>query len=74
VGSFLGVQFYSIDLPACHCTNAMQFFSHNCSVVLLEFRDGDSTCCYFILENSFQCPRIFVIPDEFANCSISVKY
>ena len=25
VGSFLGLQFSSIDLPACHCTNTMQF-------------------------------------------------
>jgi hypothetical protein len=27
VGSFLGLQFYSIDLPACHCTSTMQFLS-----------------------------------------------
>jgi hypothetical protein len=24
VGSFLGLQFYSIDLPVCHCTSTMQ--------------------------------------------------
>ena len=57
MGSFLGLQLYSIDLPACHCTNTMQFFVfvfvflfvcfvlfffyHNCSVVQLEVRDGD---------------------------------
>jgi hypothetical protein len=26
VGSFLGLQLSSIDLPSCYCTNAMQFF------------------------------------------------
>jgi hypothetical protein len=26
VGSFLGLQFYCIDLPVCLCTNTMQFF------------------------------------------------
>jgi hypothetical protein len=26
VGSFLGLQFYSIDLPVCRCTSTMQFF------------------------------------------------
>jgi hypothetical protein len=25
--SFLGLQFHSTDLPACHCTNATQFLS-----------------------------------------------
>jgi hypothetical protein len=25
VGSFLGLQFYSIDLPVCRCTNTVQF-------------------------------------------------
>jgi hypothetical protein len=25
VGSFLGLQLYSTDLPACHCTNTVQF-------------------------------------------------
>jgi hypothetical protein len=27
VGSFLCLQFCSVDLPACHCTNTMQFLS-----------------------------------------------
>jgi hypothetical protein len=44
-------------------------FDHNCSVVQLEIRGGDSTRSYFIIENSFCYPRFFVIPDEFANCS-----
>jgi hypothetical protein len=33
VGLFLGLQFYSIYLPACHCTNTMQFISLSfCSI------------------------------------------
>ena len=43
-------------------------FYHNCSVVQLEVRDGDSTRSSFIVENSFCYPRFFVILDEFANC------
>ena len=27
VDSFLGLQFYCIDLPVCHCTSTMQFFT-----------------------------------------------
>jgi hypothetical protein len=42
-------------------------FYHNCSVVQLEVRDGDSTRGSFVVENSFFYPRFFVIPDEFAN-------
>jgi hypothetical protein len=34
----------------------------------LEVRNGDSTGGSFIVENSFCYPRVFVIPDEFANC------
>ena len=43
-------------------------FYHNCSVVQLEVRDGDSTRGAFFVENSFCYPRFFVIPDEFAYC------
>jgi hypothetical protein len=43
-------------------------FYHNCSVVQLEIRHGDSTRGSLIIENSFCYPRFFVIPDEFANC------
>jgi hypothetical protein len=36
VSSFLGLQFYSIDLPACHCTIPCSFY-HYCSVVQFLF-------------------------------------
>ena len=42
-------------------------FSHNCSVVQLEVRDGDSTRVSFIVENSFCYSRFFGIPGKFAN-------
>jgi hypothetical protein len=60
VGSFQGLQFYSIDLPVCHCTSSMQFY-HNCSVIQLEIRNGDSTKVSFIAENSFcySSPLVF---------------
>jgi hypothetical protein len=67
VGSFLGLQFYPIDLPVCCCSNS---FYHNCSVVQIEIRYGDSTRDSFIVENSFCYPTFFVIPDEFTNCSL----
>jgi hypothetical protein len=68
VGSFLGLQFYSIDLSACHCTTTMQFLS-GLLCVELEVTDGDSTRRSFIVENSIRYPGFFVIPDEFENCS-----
>ena len=43
-------------------------FYHNCFVVQLEVRDGDSPRSSFIVENSFRYPRFFVIPNEFENC------
>jgi hypothetical protein len=43
-------------------------FNHNCSVIQLEVRDGDSTRSTSIVENSFCYPKFFVIPDEFENC------
>jgi hypothetical protein len=54
-------------------------FYHNCSVVHLEVRDGESTrvfffFSFFIVENSFCYPRFFVIPDEFANCPFLLCY
>ena len=45
-------------------------FYHNCSVIQLEVRDGDSPKSSFIVENRFCYPRFFVIPDEFANSSM----
>jgi hypothetical protein len=68
VDSFLHLQFYSIDLPVSHCTSTMQFFFHNCSVVQLEVRHGDSTRGSFIVEKGFCYPMFFIIPDEFTNC------
>jgi hypothetical protein len=44
-------------------------FYHNCSVVELEVRDGDSPRGSFIVEKSFGYLRFFVIPDEFGNYS-----
>jgi hypothetical protein len=37
-------------------------FYHNCSLVQLEVRHGDSPRGFFIVENSFCYPRFFVIP------------
>jgi hypothetical protein len=52
LGSFVGLQFDSIDLPAYHCTNTTQFLSQFlCNTV--EVRDGDSTRSPFMVENSF---------------------
>jgi hypothetical protein len=42
-------------------------FYHNCSVVQLEVRNGDSTRGSFIVENSFHYPGFFVNLNEFAN-------
>jgi hypothetical protein len=43
----------------------MHFFYHNCSIVQLEVREGDSKRSSFIVENSFGYPGFVVIPDEF---------
>jgi hypothetical protein len=51
----------TVPVPCC--------FYHNCSVVQLKVRDGDSPRSSFIIENSFCYPGFFVIPDEFGNCS-----
>ena len=45
-------------------------FYHDCSVIQVEVRDGDSRISC-IAENSFRSPRFVFIPDEFANCSFS---
>ena len=52
VDLFLGLQFYSIDLLICLCTNTMHFYQY-CIVVQLEIRDGNSPRNFFIFENSF---------------------
>ena len=70
VGSFLGLQFYSIDLPACLSLYQYHavfffffffFFYHYCSVVQLEVKDSDFPRSSFIIENSFANPELFVI-------------
>ena len=38
----------------------MQFFNHNCSVVQLNVRHGDSTRGSFIVENSFCYPSFLL--------------
>jgi hypothetical protein len=45
-------------------------FNHYCSVVQLEFQVAYSIRSSFIVENSFHYAGIFVIPDEFENCSL----
>ena len=42
-------------------------FYHNCSIVQLEIRHGDSRRDSFIVENSFCILGFVLIPDEFAN-------
>jgi hypothetical protein len=44
-------------------------FCHNCSVVQLQVRYGDSPRSSLIVENSFHCPGFFVIPEKFGNVS-----
>ena len=66
MGSFLDLQFYSIDLPVCLCTSTIQVY-HYCSVIQLEVKDSDSPGITFIVENNFRYPGFFVIPNEFAN-------
>ena len=54
------------------CLSLYQYhaaFNHNCSVVQLNVRHGDSTRGYFIVENSFHYPGFFVILNEFENWS-----
>jgi hypothetical protein len=72
--SFLGLQFYFIDLPPCHVQIPSSFY-HYCSVIQLEVRGGDSPRSSFIVENRFSYPGVFVvvvvvvlIANEFANC------
>jgi hypothetical protein len=78
MGSFLSLQFYSTDLPACHCTNTMQSFCFcfcfvfvfiTISLIQLYVRDGDSLRSSFIVENSFLYSGFFAITNEFANWS-----
>jgi len=67
MGSFLGLQFYSIDLPAYICT--LQFLSRLLCNIQLEVRDEDFPRSPFTVDNSFSYSRFFAFPNEFANCS-----
>ena len=61
--------FNSIPLICLSVTVPVQCsFYHNCSVVQLNVRHGDSTRGSLIVENSFCYPRFFIFPGEFANC------
>ena len=72
-GFISGSSIYSTDLPVCHCTSTMQFFFvvvvvvvvvvyHNCTIVQLEVRDGDSPRSSFIVENCFgYCLRVLLL-------------
>jgi hypothetical protein len=74
VGSFLGLHFYSTDLPA--SVPIPCGFYYYCSVAELEVRDGDSPRSSLIVENSFIYAGFVVavvVPNEFENCSISMK-
>jgi hypothetical protein len=62
-----------MDLHDCISTNTMWFFDHYYFVLELEVRDGDSLRSSLIVEKSFNYPVFFVVPNEFENCSISVK-
>ena len=57
VGSVLGLQFYSIDLPTFHCSS----FYHYCSVIQFKVRDGNYPRSSFIFENSFWYPGVFLL-------------
>jgi hypothetical protein len=49
-------------------------FYHYSSVVQLEVRDGDSTRCSFIVENTLHYYRVSVVPNEFVTAfSTSMK-
>ena len=66
VGSFLGLEFYSIALPVCLCTNTMWFFS------LLIYNTAWGQGWWFP-QKFFHCWECFLIswvsPHKFDNCS-----
>jgi hypothetical protein len=45
-------------------------FYHYCFVVQLKLSDGGSPRRSIIVQNSFRSPGFFVIPEEFADCSL----
>jgi hypothetical protein len=64
----LGLQFYSVDLPACLCTNTMQFLSLlPCSTAWGQGWWFPQK--FFYCWAQFSISWVFVTPDEFENCS-----
>jgi hypothetical protein len=55
------------------CYQNYEVFYHYCSVGQFEVSDGDYPINSFIFKNSFYYFGLFVIPDEFENCSMFVK-
>jgi hypothetical protein len=74
VGSCLGLQFYSIDLSTCLCTNTIWFLSLLlCSTAWVQgwwFPQKFFYCWeYFSLSCFVVVVVVVVIPNEFVNCS-----
>ena len=66
VGSFLGLQFYSVGLLVSLYQKHDIFIT--CPVVYFEFRDGDFLSHSFIVRNNFCYTEVYVISDKFENC------
>jgi hypothetical protein len=62
-GSSIPLIYLSVSVPV-PCG-----FYHYCAVAQLEVRDGDSPRSSFIVENCLLHLGVFVIPNEFENCS-----
>jgi hypothetical protein len=60
VRSFLGLQFCSIDLPACFSTNIKRILSLLFCNTELDIRDENPPRSFFIVENSFLYPEILL--------------
>jgi len=69
VGSFLGINSIPLVYLPVSVTIPCSFY-HYCSVILLVFRNSDSSWSRFIVQDSFTYSGFFVILDEFANCSV----
>ena len=66
VGSFLGLQFYSVGLLVSLYQKHDIFIT--CPVVYFEIRDGDFLSHSFIVWNNFCYTEVYVIPDKSENC------
>ena len=51
VGSFLGLQLYSIDQSICFTANTTQFSLYYGHVILLQIREGDTSRNTFVVED-----------------------